>query len=51
MAFESQQIRDSAFADPVKPYSNEEFNEAIAELTIFGQKRIPFVTKQLDAPK
>jgi spore coat protein H len=51
IAFESQQIRDSAFADPVKPYSNEEFDEAIAELTVFGQKRIPFVTKQLDALK
>jgi spore coat protein CotH len=51
IAFESQLIRDSAFADPVKPYSNEEFDEAIAELTVFGQKRIPFVTKQLDALK
>jgi spore coat protein H len=49
IAFESQQIRDSAFADPVKPYSNEELDAAIAELTTFGQKRIPFVTKQLDA--
>ncbi|HEY7189251.1 MAG TPA: CotH kinase family protein [Vicinamibacterales bacterium] len=48
IAFESQQIRDSAFADPVKPYSNEEFDAAIAELTAFGQKRIPFATKQLE---
>jgi len=49
IAFESQQIRDSAFADTVKPYSNEECAAAIAELTVFGQKRIPFVTKQLEA--
>jgi len=49
IAFESQQIRDAAFADPVKPYSNEEFAAAIAELAVFGQKRIPFVTRQLDA--
>jgi len=49
IALESQQIRNAAFTDPVKPYSNEEFEAAIAELTVFGQKRIPFVTTQLDA--
>jgi spore coat protein CotH len=49
IAFESQQIRDAALADPVKPYSNEELDAAIAEMTVFGQKRMAFVTKQVDA--
>lgn len=51
IAAETQQIRDSAIADPVKPYSNEEFDAAIAELTVFAQKRIAFVTKQVNALK
>ena len=49
IAAEAQQIRDSAWADPTKPYSNEEFDAAIAELTVFAQKRFAFVAKQIDA--
>jgi spore coat protein CotH len=49
IAFESQQIRDAAIADPMKPYSHEEFDAAIAELTVFAQKRIAFVTTQVDS--
>jgi len=51
IAAEAQQIRDSAWTDPTKPYSNEEFDAAIAELTVFAQKRFAFVAKQIDANK
>jgi spore coat protein CotH len=51
IAADAQQIRESAWADPTKPYSNEEFDAAIAELTVFAQKRFTFVAKQIDANK
>lgn len=51
IAFESQQIRDAVLADPLKPYSNEEFDAAIAELVLFGQTRVSFVASQLQTLK
>ena len=51
IVFESQQIRDSVLADPLKPYSNEEFDAAIAELVLFGQTRVAFVANQLQPLK
>jgi spore coat protein CotH len=41
------QIRDSALADPLKPYTIEEFDAAVAELLAFAQSRPSFVTSQV----
>jgi spore coat protein CotH len=41
------QIRDSALADPLKPYTIEEFDAAFAELLAFAQSRPAFVTSQV----
>ena len=49
IAFESQQVRESALADPSKPYSNEEFESAIADLILFAQKRGAFVADQIQS--
>jgi spore coat protein CotH len=42
-----QQIRDSVIADPFKPYTNEEFDAALAELLAFARTRPGFVTSQV----
>ena len=42
-----QQIRDSVIADPLKPYTNEEFDTAFAELITFARTRAAFVTSQV----
>ena len=42
-----QQIRDSALADPFKPYTNEEFDAAFAYLLTFARTRPAFVTSQV----
>ena len=42
-----QQIRDSVIADPFKPYTNEEFDAAFAELLTFARTRSAFVTSQV----
>jgi spore coat protein CotH len=42
-----QQIRDSVIADPFKPYTNEEFDAAFAELLAFARTRPGFVTSQV----
>ena len=44
---DSQQIRDSVLADPFKPYTNEEFDAAVAELLTFARTRPAFVTSQV----
>jgi len=41
------QIRDSVRADPFKPYTNEEFDVAFAELLAFARTRPAFVTSQV----
>src|SRR5262245_20275740 len=51
IALESQQIRDSAVVDDFKPYSNEEFDAAIAELALFARTRGAFVTSQVQQLK
>jgi spore coat protein CotH len=51
IAFESQQVRESALADPFKPYSNEEFESAIADLVLFAQKRGAFVANEISSLK
>jgi spore coat protein CotH len=47
IASQSQQVRGAALADPVKPYSNEEFEAAIAELATFASTRTTFVAAQI----
>ena len=42
-----QQIRDSVLADPLKPYTNEEFDAAFADLLAFARTRPAFVTSQV----
>ena len=42
-----QQIRDSVLADPFKPYTNDEFDAAFAELLTFARTRPGFVTSQV----
>jgi hypothetical protein len=44
---EYQQIRDAARADPVKPFSNEEFENAIDFLRVFARSRGDFVTDEV----
>jgi len=46
-----QQIRDSALADPFKPYTNEEFDTAFAYLLTFARTRPAFVTSQVQQNK
>jgi len=46
-----QQIRDSALADPFKPYTNEEFDAAFAYLLTFARTRPAFVTSQVQQNK
>ena len=41
------QIRDAVPADPLKPYTNEEFDAAFAELLAFARARPAFVTSQV----
>jgi spore coat protein CotH len=41
------QIRDFALADSFKPYTNEEFDAAFAELLAFARTRPAFVTSQV----
>ena len=42
-----QQIRDSVLADTLKPYTNEEFDAAYAELLTIARTRPAFVTQQV----
>jgi hypothetical protein len=44
---EYQQIRDSVVADPLKPYTNEEFDAAFAELLNFARTRPSFIAQQV----
>jgi spore coat protein CotH len=45
------QIRDSVMADPLKPYSNDEFDAAFAELLSFARTRPASVTSQVQQNK
>ena len=44
-----QLIRDAARADPNKPFSNDEFEQAISDLIVFAQHRCDAVTSQVTA--
>jgi hypothetical protein len=41
-------IRPAAYADKVKPYSNEEFDASAAEIVTFAQTRAGFVRKEAE---
>jgi len=42
------QIREAAHADPLKPYSNEDFEDAFAELMVFARSRPDFVKAEVE---
>ena len=45
------QIRDAVLGDGLKPYTNEEFEAAFAELASFARTRAAFVTQQVQQIK
>ncbi len=48
---EYDQIRDAALADPVKPYSNAQFEAAVNELGIFARHRGGLVASEVGAAR
>ncbi|HEY3044610.1 MAG TPA: hypothetical protein VGJ39_11320, partial [Vicinamibacterales bacterium] len=44
---EYDQVRDAALADPLKPYTNDEFAAAIDALGRFARERGDFVTQEV----
>jgi len=46
IAREYAQIRQAALDDPVKPYTNEQFEQSIVDLTTFAQQRAGYVRQQ-----
>lgn len=44
---EYNQVREAALADPVKPYTNDEFTHAVEDLLAFAQKRGEFVVQEV----
>jgi spore coat protein CotH len=42
-----EQIREAALADPLKPYSNEEFEQTVATLIEFARRRPSFVVQEI----
>ena len=45
---EYNQIRDAALADPVKPYSNAQFETAVNDLGVFARHRADVVMAQVN---
>lgn len=43
-------IADAVYEDPLKPFSNEEFDAGVAELKVFAKRRPPYVLKELGLP-
>jgi spore coat protein CotH len=41
------QIRDAAHADPVKPFTNDEFEQTVTELIDFARRRPSFVIQEV----
>jgi hypothetical protein len=44
---EYDQIKTAAYADPLKPYTNEDFEREIANLRNFARQRPAFVTDEV----
>ena len=51
IAREYGQIRDAARSDTEKPYTNDDFERAVTDLTIFAQQRGEFVTREVAAAR
>jgi hypothetical protein len=47
IAREYDQIHAAALADPVKPYTNDEFEGAVRDLVVFAQQRGEFVNRSV----
>lgn len=45
---EYRQIRDAALTDPVKPFTNDEFNRAIIALLVFARNRPDFIRSEVE---
>jgi hypothetical protein len=43
-----EQVREAALEDPVKPYSNEEFEEDVQRLIEFARERSAFVLNEVE---
>ena len=48
---EYEQIRDAARADPTKPFTNDEFEDAVSDLAVFARHRGDFVTAAVSAAR
>jgi hypothetical protein len=48
---ENAQIRDAVLTDPVKPFSNGEYDAAVATLHEFAQRRGGFVTQSVNSAR
>jgi len=46
---ESNQIRDAVLGDPQKTFSNDDFEQAVRDLTVFARQRGAFITGQVNA--
>jgi hypothetical protein len=44
-----QQIRDAAYADTEKPFTNDEFDQSIEDVTAFVRRRAGVVITEIDA--
>ena len=47
LAREYEQIRDAALEDPLKPFTNDEFAQAVSNLLAFARQRGEFVTQEV----
>jgi hypothetical protein len=48
---EYEQIRDAALADPQKPYTNGQFEQAISDLGVFSRQRGDWVTREVNGSR
>lgn len=51
IARDYDQIRDAALADPVKPYTNAQFEQAVIDLSIFARHRGEVVSREVGAAR
>jgi hypothetical protein len=48
---EYAQVRESALADPKKPFTNEEFEQAVRDLLAFARERVGFIVQSVSAAR
>jgi spore coat protein CotH len=51
IAREYQQIRDAALTDPMKPFTNDEFERAVTDLVVFARQRGESVTREVQTAR